>query len=638
MLPLAAASTDTITGGEVTTAYNNPGGTLNLNGAVYRDASITTANLNLFNASLTNVPVTLTGTLAVQGGTGITDSTLSVKGLTVTSGTSNGMMGTSTLTLQSGGPASSIDGNISLSGNSTALRNYGTLSFTSGTGTAQLNGSGMFTNYGTATVSGSGAQLSSITANNAGTFNVNGATFYNTSVFTNQSGANVAIGSGGTLNTVNSFRNDGTMTIQSGGSFTGTGGTIVINGTVSNAGAFSISGGNPTLNGAISGTGTVSLGNASITLNNTTTIANPTTLTPSAYTGSGQLRLTGTSTVQSGVQFSGTGAQLRNDGTMTIDGQLNGGSSSDAVRFINNGTITHTGSSPIAPGPGEIFANNSGATLNLQSSGTQFVQGMLNNAGTLNVGSALNTVTVASAQVSNSGTVNVAGVVQLGGTSFTQTAGTTKLAAGSTLQSPDYAVAINGGTLKGTGTVQGNLNLGSAGTLAPGQSPGQLTVNGNLVFASGATYQVELAKAQGAVAGVDSDFLSVSGSLQLPSSGLNLNIASFGGGMTGGLMSNFDTTSSYNWTIASALGGITGLTPSTFNLVTAGIGNAFTGTWGVSQLGNDLVLNYFGGGPLSPVPEASTYLSGGALLCAWLAWRRRRQQAAAITAPRLPER
>lgn len=51
--------------------------------------------------------------------------------------------------------------------------------------------------------------------------------------------------------------------------------------------------------------------------------------------------------------------------------------------------------------------------------------------------------------------------------------------------------AINGGTVKGTGTF-GGLTANAGGTLAPGNSIGTLNVAGNVVFAPGSIYQVEI--------------------------------------------------------------------------------------------------------------------------------------------------
>ena len=50
----------------------------------------------------------------------------------------------------------------------------------------------------------------------------------------------------------------------------------------------------------------------------------------------------------------------------------------------------------------------------------------------------------------------------------------------------------SGGTLVGNGTATGNVSVNSSGTLAPGASPGCLTINGNLVMNSGSTLNVEI--------------------------------------------------------------------------------------------------------------------------------------------------
>src|SRR5690606_7691582 len=54
------------------------------------------------------------------------------------------------------------------------------------------------------------------------------------------------------------------------------------------------------------------------------------------------------------------------------------------------------------------------------------------------------------------------------------------------------AVTVNsGGTLGGSGTV-GSTSITSGGLLAPGNSIGTLTVNGNLNFAAGSIYRAEV--------------------------------------------------------------------------------------------------------------------------------------------------
>ena len=60
------------------------------------------------------------------------------------------------------------------------------------------------------------------------------------------------------------------------------------------------------------------------------------------------------------------------------------------------------------------------------------------------------------------------------------------------------AVTVNSGALlAGTGTV-GATTIKSGGTFAPGNSPGTMTVAGNLAFQSGALYLVQVNTANGA--------------------------------------------------------------------------------------------------------------------------------------------
>jgi hypothetical protein len=63
-----------------------------------------------------------------------------------------------------------------------------------------------------------------------------------------------------------------------------------------------------------------------------------------------------------------------------------------------------------------------------------------------------------------------------------------------TLSSP--GVSVDGGLLKGTGTVTGNVTIGTGGgpgaVISPGDSPGTLTIQSALTLNSDATYKFEL--------------------------------------------------------------------------------------------------------------------------------------------------
>ncbi|MCE5327976.1 MAG: autotransporter-associated beta strand repeat-containing protein [Planctomycetaceae bacterium] len=66
----------------------------------------------------------------------------------------------------------------------------------------------------------------------------------------------------------------------------------------------------------------------------------------------------------------------------------------------------------------------------------------------------------------------------------------------------------NTGTLGGSGFITGAVTVKSGGSIAPGNSPGILTVTGNTVFESGGIFNVQL---DGATAGTEYDRLNVVG-------------------------------------------------------------------------------------------------------------------------------
>ncbi len=105
------------------------------------------------------------------------------------------------------------------------------------------------------------------------------------------------------------------------------------------------------------------------------------------------------------------------------------------------------------------------------------------------------------------------------------------------------AVIENGGRLAGSGTIGSGgstVTLASGGTIAPGNSIGTLTVDGDLIFDAGSTYEVEVDPG-----GTDSDLIAVTGSATLGGSVVHI-------GMTG----NYAPTSTY--TILTAANGVTG--------------------------------------------------------------------------------
>ena len=112
----------------------------------------------------------------------------------------------------------------------------------------------------------------------------------------------------------------------------------------------------------------------------------------------------------------------------------------------------------------------------------------------------------------SNGGIEIAGgsVTVAGGQTFSfanayeQSGGTTTVQAGGVL---DANVSLTGGTLRGSGEVDGNMT-NTSGTVAPGTSPGTLTVDGAYSQGAGGTLEIEVA---GTAPGTGYDRLSVIG-------------------------------------------------------------------------------------------------------------------------------
>jgi hypothetical protein len=158
------------------------------------------------------------------------------------------------------------------------------------------------------------------------------------------------------------------------------------------------------------------------------------------------------------------GATLNNAGTLNINaGSVLDNASSGTLNNISGGTLKNY-----------YYLNNAG-TLNNYYGGTLYNQhhGTLNNnsGGTLynNYGGTLINI----GYLDNFGTLYNAGTIDGLGI-YTQTTGQT-INNGSMSQT---SIAINGGTLSGTGTITGNVTIGSGASVSPGNSTGTLTING----------------------------------------------------------------------------------------------------------------------------------------------------------------
>jgi outer membrane autotransporter protein len=311
-------------------------------------------------------------------------------------------------------------------------------------------------------------------------------------------------GTGGSLVKVGT----GTLTLT--GANTYTGGTTVTGGLINFAAASNFGSGMITLNGGglqwatgntidISaqlaplgaGGGTVDTNGNNVTF--ATGLSGPGGLTKA---GAGTLTLNGTSS------YSG--------GTMVTGGTLAGTTASLQGNIVNNAVVAfnQAGSGTyggVMSGTGSLTKIDAGTLIltgaNTYSGGTTVSGGILQGNPQSLQGNILNNASVVFNQTGSgtyggamSGTGNLTlqggGLLNLtGANSFT---GGTTVTGGTLAVNGSLAGAVtvgSAGTLGGSGTVTGNVV--NAGTLAPGNSIGTLTVSGSYTQAAGSLYQVE---------------------------------------------------------------------------------------------------------------------------------------------------
>ena len=280
------------------------------------------------------------------------------------------------------------------------------------------------------------------------------------------------------------------------------------------------------------------------------------------------------STEDAAVNVSGAGANwinstglavgLASGGALTVS---DGGSVSDSYSFVgygadSTGTATITGAGSTWSHLSTLYVGvNGDGTLTLSdggevhTGGTVIIASQVGSTGTLNIGAAAGDAAVAAgtldtnwvtlgsgnasivfnhtetdynfnSPISGAGTLEqIAGVTDLTGDTSGFT-GTTHVTGG-TLKVNDTlggTVNVTGGTLGGSGTLSGNVTV-TGGAIAPGNSPGTLTIGGDLALAAGSSLDFQLGSPAG-TAGTDSDLIDVGGNLTLDGT---LNVADAGG-------------------------------------------------------------------------------------------------------------
>jgi fibronectin-binding autotransporter adhesin len=278
-------------------------------------------------------------------------------------------------------------------------------------------------------------------------------------------------------------------------------------------------------------------------------------------TGSGTLILTGTNTYAGGTTII--------DGVLQIGDGGTSGSITGAV--VNNSTLAFNRSNDIAfadaiSGTGNVQKRGSGSlTLtgaNSYSGGTLIAQGtLIGSASSFGTGQITNNGALVIDQptdasfanaINGSGSFTKRGAGNLVLTGASALIGSTTVEAGKLSVNASLAAStvrvLSGAVLGGSGTV-GGIAANAGATVSPGNSIGTLTVSGNVSFAAGSTYQVEVNAAG------QSDRIAASG-------GATLN-----GGAVQVLAENGNYAASTNYTILTASGGVSG----TFSTVTSNL-------------------------------------------------------------------
>jgi len=466
------------------------------------------------------------GSLAITGGTEtLTGANTYTGGTTLSGGTlvvgNNSALGTGSLSMAAGTTLSflntvnfTIANPITISGDPNFTPPVGTTQTLSGTisnggtpGTVNMTGAGTLVLSGTNTYSGGTAitsgtlRVTNSSSVGTGAVTLDGGTFQAGGTALSLSNAFAINTAGGTIDTqTNALTLSGTIGNGNGttGALNKTGsGTLILSGTSSYTGATNINAGTlqaaatnafapasaftvasgATLNlnsfneiiGSLAGAGSATLGSRALTLSN------------AAGTFSGIISGAGGSLVQTAGTETLTGANTYTGGTT-----LNGG-----TLVVGNVSALGTGTLAMAAGTTLSFLNTDNFTLAnpitisgdptfVPPSGTtQTLSGVIAD------GTARGTL-----DVSGSGTLVLAAANTYTGPTNVNSG--TLAVTGSIAASSLTAVAA-GALLTGTGTV-GKTQINAGGTLAPGSGvPGtSMNVAGNLAFASGALYLVQL--------------------------------------------------------------------------------------------------------------------------------------------------
>ena len=400
---------------------------------------------------------------------------------------------------------------------------------------------------------GTTGSIASATVNNLGILGFNRSDTLTYGGVITQTGSVRQLGAGATILTGTNSYTGGT-TISTGTLQLGNGGTSgSITGNVANDGVLAFNRSDTvTFNGVISGAGSVRQGGAGTTIltginsyaGGTAINAGTLQVSSDANLGAaagplsfnnGILRTTANISSARTATLTGAGTMLTDAGTsFTLSGVVSG---AGGLTKSGAGTLTLTGANGYTGG-----TTIAGGTLSLGNGGASgSILGDVANNGALvfnrsdNIGFA--------GLVSGTGSVTQAGAGVVTLTANNSYAGVTDVNAGKLLINGDQSAATgltsvaSGAALGGSGIIGGNVNVASGGILAPGNSPGTMTINGDLSLASGSILDFEFGQADVA-GGPLNDLVNVGGNLVLDGT-INVGVSA-GGAFGGGLYRVFN--------------------------------------------------------------------------------------------------